>query len=73
MSNTPKFRIVYREGEVYPYAAQRKLFNLFWLDWLVSNNFDSLDAYVKRKLEGYNPKPDEIIVTYYNEGDSEDT
>jgi hypothetical protein len=80
MFNTPKFRIVKRDGDTFSYYAQRKLFDLFWIDCqLLEGDFgmktttydDELwvvERYIKRKLEKYRPKEDDVVVaTYYEE------
>lgn len=75
MFNTPKFRIVKRNGDTFPYYAQRKVLGLFWIDcmYIESNNdcfdcnFSVVERYVKRKLNKYKNGGDfEVIATYYD-------
>jgi hypothetical protein len=79
MFNTPKFRIVRRYGDAFKYYAQRKLFNLIWVDChYLEDDFamkvlagdDTLwvvEIYIKRKLAKYSPKDDVVVATYYDE------
>lgn len=79
MFNTPKFRIVKRDGDNFPYYAQRKLFDLFWVDCqhlegdlgLRMITYDNylwvVEKYVKQKLRKYSPKDDVVVATFYEE------
>lgn len=75
-----KFRIVKRSGDTFLYYAQRKLFDLIWFDChYLEDDFamkvlacdDELwvvERYIKRKLEKYSPKEDDVVVaTFYEE------
>lgn len=83
MSNTPKYRIIKREDETYPFCAQRKVLDLLWVDCkyletsdtdCFDTNFTVVERYVKRKLKKYKNGGDfEVIATYYNDGEQEDT
>lgn len=75
----PKFRIVKRDGDAFQYYAQRKLFDLIWVDsHYLEDDFtmrmlacdDDLwvvERYVKQKLRKYSPKDDVVVATFYEE------
>ena len=77
MFNTPKYRIIKREDSVFPFHAQRKVLDLFWVDcqFLDPNNnncydssFTVVERYVKRKLNKHENGGDfEVVATYYQE------
>lgn len=68
MFSTPKFRIIKRDGGTFQYYAQRKVFDLFWMDCrdfegdseMRINTFDNnlwvVEKYIELKLEEYRPK-----------------
>ena len=76
----PKYRIIKRDGDTFRYYAQRKVFDLFWIDcqhlegdfaMRVLTYDDELwvvERYIKRKLEKYSPKEDDVVIaTFYEE------
>lgn len=79
MFNTPKFRIVKRNGDTFQYYAQRKLFDLIWVDChyleddfamrviACDNDLWVVERYVKKKLRKYSPKDDVVVATFYEE------
>ena len=77
MTDIPKFRIIKREDDFYPFYAQRKVLDLFWIDCkyietsntdCFDHNFTVVERYVKRKLNKYKNGGDfEVVATYYQE------
>lgn len=79
MFNTPKFRIVKRDGDTFPYYAQCKLFDLIWVDCkhlegdlamralTYANELWTVERYIKGKLRKYSRKDDVVVATFYEE------
>lgn len=80
MTDIPKFRIVKRDSSYHCYRAQRKVWDLFWVDCnqleskysikekTYSKDLWVVEKYIKQKIEQYRSitKEDEVIATYHN-------